>query len=370
MGAGASSLIDDLHTSAQMADEVAADRKLAALRSVQELGKDPLTAVQIIEQGGVQPLLQCYNATHPLVRMEAAKALAILAQQPSNQLEMGQDDLLPRYHPALLTASLEFCEHAMALMAELAKPEVNRMKLAHEGLLGPIAAGITAPREALQLHALAALARLCEKPQIAVLATQRGILPSLLRAARSPEAAVKLAVVRVLTGIADCGENMSAFITSGALIFLMGCTYCGRELQLAVAKCLEGLLRQVYEGTAELTEREANMLAVMSAIEVSPERISDDDAMEIQVRRAVYVGGLCGAGCVGRAVWGGLCDLFCRCLACGCVLCCLCDLYCSHASLYTTVLPRSHHAPSLTRSAHDLPAGTHCARHANGRARA
>ena len=28
-------------------------------------------------------------------------ALATLARQPSNQLEMGQDDVLPQYHPAL-----------------------------------------------------------------------------------------------------------------------------------------------------------------------------------------------------------------------------------------------------------------------------
>ena len=287
MGAGTSSLIDDLHTSAQMADELAADRKLTALHSVQELGKDPETAVQIIEQGGIQPLLQCYNATHPIVRIEAAKALAVLAQQPSNQLEMGQDDLLPRYHPALLTASLEFCEHAMAMMAELAKPEVNRMKIAHEGLLGPIVQGVTAPREALQLHALAALARLCEKPQIAVLATQRGVLRALLVAARSPNAALKLAVVDVMKGIADCGDNMSAFISSGALIFLMGCTYCGHDLQLAVSETLEGLLRQIYEGTVELNEKEANMLAVMTAIEVSPERISDDDLMGFEMRTAL-----------------------------------------------------------------------------------
>ena len=54
------------------------------------------------------------------------------------------------------------------------------------------------------------------------------------------------------------------------------------SLQRAVAQCLEGRLQQVYEGTAERTEKEANMLAVMSAVEVSPERISDDDAMELR----------------------------------------------------------------------------------------
>ena len=54
---------------------------------------------------------------------EAAKALAVLSRQPSNQLEMGQDDVLPQYHPALLTASLDFCEQAMGLLAQLATPE-------------------------------------------------------------------------------------------------------------------------------------------------------------------------------------------------------------------------------------------------------
>ena len=56
-------------------------RKLEALAAVQKLGEDPITAVQIIEQGGIQPLLRCYNAAHPLVRIEAAKALATLARQ-------------------------------------------------------------------------------------------------------------------------------------------------------------------------------------------------------------------------------------------------------------------------------------------------
>jgi hypothetical protein len=118
MGASASALIDELHTSAQLSDDFAADRKLHALRQVQELGKDPEIALQIVENGGMLPLLGCYNSAHPLVRLEAAKALAVLARQPSNQLEMGQDDILPQYHPSLLSASLEFREHAIALLAQ------------------------------------------------------------------------------------------------------------------------------------------------------------------------------------------------------------------------------------------------------------
>ena len=71
MGQGSSTLIDELHTAAALADEDAVERKLAALRQVQEVGKDAELAVQIVEHGGMQPLLRCYNAAHPLVRIEA-----------------------------------------------------------------------------------------------------------------------------------------------------------------------------------------------------------------------------------------------------------------------------------------------------------
>ena len=54
MGAGTSALIDDLHSSAQMADELSVGRKVEALKQVQNLGTDPITGVQIIEQGGIQ----------------------------------------------------------------------------------------------------------------------------------------------------------------------------------------------------------------------------------------------------------------------------------------------------------------------------
>ena len=287
MGANTSTLIDDLHTSAQLSDEQAVDRKLHALRQVQELGADPEVAVQIVEHGGMQPLLRCYNAGHPHVRTAAAKALAVLARQPSNQIEMGQDDVLPQYHPALLTASLEFREHAMALLAALATPDINKMKMAHEGLLTPIMNAVTARDETLQLHALSALAKLCTVRQIAELVVSRGVLPKLLSAARSPEAALKLAVVRVMTGIAACDGNLSAFISSGSLIFLIGCTYCGPEVQLEVARCMTNMLRLVFEGESGVTEREADMLGVMGCIEVSPERIRIDDSYSLDVRSAM-----------------------------------------------------------------------------------
>ena len=233
MGASASQLVDELHSSAQLPDEISVERKLKVLKTVQEMGAaDPEIAVQVVEQGGMQPLLRSYNASHPRVRTEAAKALAVLSRQPTNQLEMGQDDTLPHYHPALLTGDPEFKEHAMAIMAELATPEVNKLKLAHEGLLGPIIAETVSPSTALQLHALRALARLCEVPQIAGLAAQRSVLDSLLKAARSPDPALKLAVIKVLTGLAAVGQNLSAFVSSGALIFLLGCTFNAPDVQV------------------------------------------------------------------------------------------------------------------------------------------
>ena len=142
MGANSSTLIDELHTAAQLSDEDAVERKIDALRQVQAVAADPEIAVQIVEHGGMQPLLRCYNAAHPVVRLEAARALSVLATQPSNQLEMGQDDVLPQYHPALLTADLPFREQAMGLLAKLATPEVNKLKLAHEGLLSPMMASL------------------------------------------------------------------------------------------------------------------------------------------------------------------------------------------------------------------------------------
>ena len=49
----------------------------------------------------------------------------------------------------------------MHVLAEIAEPEANKMRIVHEGLLGPIIGDVTA-QGALQLHALQALARLCE----------------------------------------------------------------------------------------------------------------------------------------------------------------------------------------------------------------
>ena len=277
MGASASALIDELHTSAQLSDDFAADRKLHALRQVQELGKDPDIALQIVENGGMLPLLGCYNSAHPLVRLEAAKALAVLARQPSNQLEMGQDDILPQYHPSLLSASLEFREHAIALLAQLASQPVNRLKIAHEGLLTPIIDSVAAPNEALQLHALDALAKLCEVQRIAELVCSRGAMARLLKVARSPKAIMKVSALRVMTSLAACASNLQEIIKSGSLVFLIGCVYCSPEVQLEVVRCLRNLMWQIFEGTMGIADKLAQMLFVMSSIEVSQERIVDDE---------------------------------------------------------------------------------------------
>ena len=208
------SLIDEVHTASQLPDSGNVKRKLAALHTVQDLGRSPVASVQIIEQGGLQPLLACYNSQHPTVRVEAARALAALARQPINQCEMGHDDVLPLLLPSLMTGDEEFKEHAMDLLAELSTPAPNKTKLVHEGLLGPIIADLTASRPKLQLHALLALGRLCEVAQVSVLATQRGALVQLLRAARCQSIDAKLGVVRVLANMAAEKENLSELIAS------------------------------------------------------------------------------------------------------------------------------------------------------------
>ena len=221
MGAATSTLIDELHTSAQLPDESGLARKLHVLRKAQELAKTALISRQIVEQGGLQPLTRCVNSVNPVVRTEAAKALAILARQPKNRPEIAQDDCLPLLVPSLLTGDEAFKEHAMHVLAEIAEPEANKMRIVHEGLLGPIIGDVTA-QGALQLHALQALARLCEMPVIAILAAQRDALAQVLRAARGDSRAVKLGTVCALAGLASVGENLSQFVTSGAIVFLIG----------------------------------------------------------------------------------------------------------------------------------------------------
>ena len=233
MGAATSTLIDELHTSAQLPDESGLARKLHVLRKAQELAKTALISRQIVEQGGLQPLTRCVNSVNPVVRTEAAKALAILARQPKNRPEIAQDDCLPLLVPSLLTGDEAFKEHAMHVLAEIAEPEANKMRIVHEGLLGPIIGDVTA-QGALQLHALQALARLCEMPVIAILAAQRDALAQVLRAARGDSRAVKLGTVCALAGLASVGENLSQFVTSGAIVFLIGARAIRRAILGAI----------------------------------------------------------------------------------------------------------------------------------------
>eukprot|EP00966_Prymnesium_polylepis_P107343 2485271-Prymnesium_polylepis.1 len=257
MGAQQSSaLIDEVHTAARLPDEAIA-RKLSALKAARELGHDAVIAVQIVEQGGLQPLLRCYNAAHPKVRLAAAQALEVLAAVPSNQLEMGHDDVLPLLMPSLLTSSDDFKCHAMGLLSHLSTPTPNKLKLVNEGMLGPIVAEITSSNQRLQLHALHTLAQVCEVEQVSGYTVQRGALAQLLQAARNDSELVKLGVARVLSGLAKLGENLADIVRSGAIIFLMGCTMCGPDLQLETTRCLENLMKQIFAGTAHTARARA-----------------------------------------------------------------------------------------------------------------
>lgn len=118
---------------------------------------------------------------------------------------MGHADVLPMLMPALLTGEEEFKEHAMAVIAQLAIPEENKIKLVHEGscpaafalrsipppqqrasppqhlhswllLAGCLTAIIEdciSSNIPLRLQALKALAHLLEQPLISVMAAPR-----------------------------------------------------------------------------------------------------------------------------------------------------------------------------------------------------
>ena len=279
----ASALIDELHTASVLPDDTGLQRKLKALKTTKELANRPTVAVEVVEQVGLQPLAKCYNSSHPAVRVEAARALAALAVQSANQVEMGHPDVLPLLMPALLTGENEFKEHAMAVMAQLAIPEENKLKLVHEGCLTAVIEECTSSSIALRLHALKALAHLVEQPLISVMAAQRGALKALLRAARSDNAEVKLGTLRALVGIANVGDNLSQVVRSGLPIYLLSCTYCQAEMQLNVARCFENFLDQVFQGTHFLSEEEARMVFETCGLEVNRERVRESDAMDLDV---------------------------------------------------------------------------------------
>lgn len=271
MGNSASALIDELHTAAMLPDDTGLQRKLKALRTTRELAKQDRVSLEVVEQGGLQPLAKCYNSSHPDVRVEAARTLASLAALPANQVEMGQNDVLPMLIPALLTGESEFKSHAMAVMACLAIPEENKLKLVHEGCLPAIIEECTSSNVPLRLHALKALAHLAEQPLISVMAAQRGALKQLLRAARSDHMPVKLGTLRALVGLSSVGDNLSQVVCAGTPIYLLSCTYCSAEMQLQVARCFEKLLEQTFTGTHHLDEDEALMLHKTCGFEVNRE---------------------------------------------------------------------------------------------------
>ena len=74
MGQSASALIDELHTAAMLPDDIGLHRKLKALKTTKDVANKPTVAMEVVEQGGLQPLAKCYNSSHPLVRVEAARA--------------------------------------------------------------------------------------------------------------------------------------------------------------------------------------------------------------------------------------------------------------------------------------------------------
>ena len=122
MGVASSALIDELHTASTMADAVALRRKLAVLRAVQAHAATPSVSVQLVEQNGLQPLTRCYGSPPPQVRVEAAKALAVVARQPANQGDMGLDNVLPALVLPLLTGDEALKEPAMEMLALVSRP--------------------------------------------------------------------------------------------------------------------------------------------------------------------------------------------------------------------------------------------------------
>jgi len=133
MGVASSALIDELHTASTMADAVALRRKLAVLRAVQAHAATPSVSVQLVEQNGLQPLTRCYGSPHPMVRVEAAKALAVVARQPANQGDMGLDNVLPALVLPLLTGDEALKEPAMERLATLQTAQLLHLMVLRRG---------------------------------------------------------------------------------------------------------------------------------------------------------------------------------------------------------------------------------------------
>ena len=98
----------ELHIVGGISEQEDLHRKLRALSAVVESAQAPEFSVALVEQGGLQPLLHFYGSTHPSVRNAAAEALAILARQQPNQLELAMEDNLPQLVVPYLTGDVAF----------------------------------------------------------------------------------------------------------------------------------------------------------------------------------------------------------------------------------------------------------------------
>ena len=53
-----------------------------------------------------------------------------------------------------------------------------------------------------------------------------------------------------------------------------------------MARALENVLAHVFDGSHCLNERQANLFAMLCKVEVSPERVQEADAMELDVKES------------------------------------------------------------------------------------
>jgi|MDSY01.1.fsa_nt_gb hypothetical protein len=293
MGVAASDLgdknavIDELHTVVTFAEDDV-QRRLALLRSVQRASRISGTSRAIVEQGGLIPLIKCFSSPHPEVQLEASQALQILAQDPANYAELGTQDVLQRLIPILLTSDNDRARsHTIAALALVCEQtESNQLHAVLEGLLDPLLEAAAAANASLVRNALGALSTLCRVFSVSVLAARRGAASKILFAARAADETTKLSALRVLTGLATISENIAPVINSGCLVFIISCTSVP-VLRLEAARCLEVLLRNVFEGAYLLTHREAKRLAALSGILLNRERMREDYEESFDMRNAL-----------------------------------------------------------------------------------
>ena len=173
---------------------------------------------------------------------------------------------------------------ALALVCE--QTESNQLHAVLEGLLDPLLEAAAAANASLVRNALGALSTLCRVFSVSVLAARRGAASKILFAARAAYETTKLSALRVLTGLATISENIAPVINSGCLVFIISCTSVP-VLRLEAARCLEVLLRNVFEGAYLLTHREAKRLAALSGILLNRERMREDYEESFDMRNAL-----------------------------------------------------------------------------------